>query len=283
MQDKYVGDVGDFGKYGLLRSLCMGSASSAQIKLGVLWYLANSKIDRNARGKDGKHISYLSKQGYEECDPPLFRTLDRIARDSDLFQLSDVKGIHRRYVGKFGAGIRAIETVLPSGTKCFGEEIPPSAGDARSQWFERAYMQLEKRDIVFLDPDNGIFLGGNGAPAKAGKYVLPGEIETLWKHGCSLVIYHHLGRKDSHDNQIKHISGELSKLTEGASIWGLRYRRGSSRAFFILAQEKHHEVIQKGIASMEEGYWQKNNHFEVTCRPLFSKYVNISRREKDFA
>lgn len=190
MQDKYVGDVGDFGKYGLLRSLCMGSTSSAHLKLGVLWYLAHWDIDSKAQENDGKHISYLNKQGYEECDPPLFRMIDRIARDSDLFQLSDVKGIHRRYVGKFGTGIRAIETVLPSGTKCFGEEIPPSASDARSQWFERAYIQLEKRDIVFLDPDNGILLGGNGAPAKAGKYVLPREIETLWKHGCSLVIYH---------------------------------------------------------------------------------------------
>lgn len=268
MQDKYVGDVGDFGKYGLLRSLCMGSASSAQLKLGVLWYLANSKIDRNAREKDGKHISYLSKQGYEECDPTLFRAIGCIARNPALFQISDVKGTYRRYEGNFGAGIRAIETVLPSGTKCFGEEIPPSSGDGRSQWFERAYMQLEKRDIVFLDPDNGIFLGGNGAPAKAGKYVLPGEIETLWKHGCSLVIYHHLGRKDSHDNQIKRISGELSKLTEGASIWGLRYRRGSSRAFFVVAQHKHRKAIQAGITFLENGNWCTNNHFEITSKPF---------------
>ena len=34
VQDRYVGDVGDFGKYGLLRALCGGD-----LTLGVVWYL----------------------------------------------------------------------------------------------------------------------------------------------------------------------------------------------------------------------------------------------------
>ena len=38
MQDRYVGDVGDFGKYGLLRSLCRGDEHGAAFRLGVLWY-----------------------------------------------------------------------------------------------------------------------------------------------------------------------------------------------------------------------------------------------------
>lgn len=267
MQDKYVGDVGDFGKYGLLRSLCMGSTSSAHLKLGVLWYLAHWDIDSKAQENDGKHISYLGKPGYEECDRTLFKAIGPIARHPALFHTADDKGTSRRYIGSLGDGVRAIEKVLPAGTRFFGDQIPSSGVAERSRWLERATMQLQGSDIVFLDPDNGIFLGGNGAPAKAVKYVMLGEIDTLWKNGCSLVIYHHLGRKDSHVNQIKRISGELSKLTEGASIWGLRYRRGSSRAFFVVAQNIHRKAIQTGIASLEEGYWQKNNHFEVTCWP----------------
>ena len=34
MQDRYVGDVGDFGKYGLLRSLCRGDEHGAALRLG---------------------------------------------------------------------------------------------------------------------------------------------------------------------------------------------------------------------------------------------------------
>ena len=33
MQDKYVGDMGDYFKYGLLRCLTKGN------KLGIFWYL----------------------------------------------------------------------------------------------------------------------------------------------------------------------------------------------------------------------------------------------------
>src|SRR5438552_3604612 len=39
MQDGFVADVGDFGKYGLLRALCNleGSSHDARLHLGVVW------------------------------------------------------------------------------------------------------------------------------------------------------------------------------------------------------------------------------------------------------
>ena len=42
MQDQYVGDIGDFGKYGLLRHLTgmRGDAAPEDaLRLGVVWYL----------------------------------------------------------------------------------------------------------------------------------------------------------------------------------------------------------------------------------------------------
>ncbi len=36
MQDRYVGDAGDFAKYGLLRQLIGMPASAADLKLGVV-------------------------------------------------------------------------------------------------------------------------------------------------------------------------------------------------------------------------------------------------------
>ena len=40
MQDRFVGDIGDFGKYGLLRTLA-GIEPKAEpgYRLGVVWYL----------------------------------------------------------------------------------------------------------------------------------------------------------------------------------------------------------------------------------------------------
>lgn len=55
MQDKYVGDVGDFGKYGLLRALF----SNSPFKLGVNWCLVEKEDKKN----DGKHTAYLNING----------------------------------------------------------------------------------------------------------------------------------------------------------------------------------------------------------------------------
>lgn len=46
MQDGYVGDVGDFGKYLLLWNICSPAESNKKLKLGVNWYKAKS--DGNA-------------------------------------------------------------------------------------------------------------------------------------------------------------------------------------------------------------------------------------------
>ena len=69
MQNMYVGDIGDYGKYGLLRAL-----SQPDYKLGIVWYL----IPNESHLKDGKHIDFLSKLKYIDCDRPLFSTLSDI-------------------------------------------------------------------------------------------------------------------------------------------------------------------------------------------------------------
>ena len=35
MQDQYVGDIGDFGKYGMLKMLCGQPADAARLRLYV--------------------------------------------------------------------------------------------------------------------------------------------------------------------------------------------------------------------------------------------------------
>src|SRR5258708_2505541 len=59
MQNRYVGDVGDYGKYALLRALCRSTAAKS-IRLGVIWCLFPDEHQSN----DGKHISYLDDQKF---------------------------------------------------------------------------------------------------------------------------------------------------------------------------------------------------------------------------
>ena len=66
MQDNYVGDIGDYGKYGLLRNV-----TAAGLQLAVNWYRvvlppSNEQDDgeciscsKKPKQKDGKYTSYL--------------------------------------------------------------------------------------------------------------------------------------------------------------------------------------------------------------------------------
>ncbi len=59
MQNQYVGDVGDFGKVGLLRALTgVYPAATPPLKLGVVWYLTlEVGIDSTCRPENNVSIS----------------------------------------------------------------------------------------------------------------------------------------------------------------------------------------------------------------------------------
>ena len=69
MQNRYSGDVGDFGKLGLLRFL-----EKQGLKIGVNWYLT----DDETHNADGKFIEYTSNKAFAECDDELLHTLSDI-------------------------------------------------------------------------------------------------------------------------------------------------------------------------------------------------------------
>lgn len=82
MQDRYTGDIGDFGKLGLLRQLDM-----AGFHIGVNWYLVPDENHNN----DGLHIGYLKKESFRSCDELLWRQLGKIV-DSGMRQVSALEG-----------------------------------------------------------------------------------------------------------------------------------------------------------------------------------------------
>ncbi len=69
MKNQYIADVGDYGKYGLLRFLRM-----QDISIGVNWYFAP---DDNST--DGRKTEYLNKPKYREYDDVLFDEMKRLA------------------------------------------------------------------------------------------------------------------------------------------------------------------------------------------------------------
>ena len=69
MQNRYTGDIGDFGKLGLLRVL-----QSAGLSIGLNWYLTPDETHNG----DGRHVSYLGLQEFRACDEGLWLALRAI-------------------------------------------------------------------------------------------------------------------------------------------------------------------------------------------------------------
>lgn len=55
MQNRYTGDIGDFSKLGLLRTL-----HSAGLSIGLNWYLTPDETHNS----DGRHVGYLRRDGF---------------------------------------------------------------------------------------------------------------------------------------------------------------------------------------------------------------------------
>ena len=80
MQNRYVGDVADFGKHGLLRFLSGMTdpeGPEPKLRLGLVWYMFPDErhgADRKRINGDGGHIGYLEQTEANSgrfglCDP----------------------------------------------------------------------------------------------------------------------------------------------------------------------------------------------------------------------
>ena len=102
MQDRYAGDIGDFGKYGLLRALCGEDGHGPALRLGVLWYRVLEAEENN----DGRHTAYLHSGPWYELARNVTRSLFAIMHEPSC---ADGTAIDRCEVEKSGAS-------LPMGT-----------------------------------------------------------------------------------------------------------------------------------------------------------------------
>jgi hypothetical protein len=243
MQNRYVGDAGDFGKYGLLRHLVRDSRSGIELRLGVIWYL----VDDESGNEDGRHLSYLGDPALRACD-------------------SDLRDVIKEIVEGGERCVSLIEQrkVLPEGTVFFSECLSSNGPIARivrtanrQKWFERALGTTRDCGLVFLDPDNGLEIAS--APpgsAKSHKYVLMQEVQALLAREQSVLVYQHLHRRTPHKAQVAEGLARLRKaFPEVPSIVATTFRRGSARTFFLLTSVSQDTMLRKRLAGLRRSGW----------------------------
>lgn len=248
MQDRYTGDTGDFGKFGLLRALVPKDQEIVR-KLGVIWYLVPDETGTT----EGSLTAYLDDAAYEGLD-------------------EDLHGLLKGIVLSGNRSVRRIEesNVLPPDTVFYGDLLDyggvfgPSPRDVhiregwRRQWLEGALTATKDLDLVFLDPDNGI-ASARVFPrqVKARKYAFLEELRHFLKRGQSLIVIHHPWRVGSVDTQaarwLRTFQEELGVTTPLC----LRLRAGVSRLFFVLPTGKLKTSLVEGARRFVEGSWAR--------------------------
>lgn len=174
MRDEYVADVGDFGKYLLLRKL--HDLRGGKVRIGVNWYYN--------RKPAGAFDYLLNKKSlvYQNLDALLFQELNRIASMRNVL-LAEIAS---------GAALPKFPKPFIHYLKHIPYESLTAAArkNDRERWFEESIKHLNEADIIFLDPDNGI-----SPPSKkktqvgAVKFAFKDEIMQYYDRGKSIIVY----------------------------------------------------------------------------------------------
>ena len=212
MQNKYVGDFGDFVKYSLIKSL------SKNKSLGIAWYLFPDETKKN----DGNHTKYLEKpDDWRNKDPQIFDIMRRLVEDKqrNIASVVDSDALN----------------ITTSVDECLHfEGVGNEKRQWRCEWFSRVRNALATCDLVFADPDTGLCLDKN---FKHWRSIPLSEVHALAEGGRTVIIYHHNTRRPGgHAEEIRYWMGQL----KGCSF-AVRCRAYSPRTFFVLNASRDQE------------------------------------------
>jgi len=231
MKNQYVGDIGDYGKYGLLRFL-----AEREIRIGVNWYLTE-----NDNSTDGKFTDYLSKEAFRIYDPILFDTLKSIAFLED----KTVQMVESTEVIPNASYYHALLD--------FKRKEPLAREWGRRNWFLNSFLFLDDADLIFADPDNGISFQKNSRQKDNEKFVLPEEIVEYYGKGKDIVYYCHKGRRRPEDWEMA--KAGIRKYIRDCQILVLTYHRGTQRSYIFVVHPDQYRMYAGLLNRFENTAW----------------------------
>ncbi len=245
MKNQYIGDIGDYGKYGLLRHL-----SGKGIRIGVNWYL--TKDDPPGFTAETKYLKIPEFRAYDE------ELYDKM---QELAPLKDKTVCMIKESGLF-PDIIFYDGLL--NTDAFPREERKAE---RDKWHQAAMKELGDVEFVFLDPDNSLSRDVDIDKKGSQKYILPSEIEDYFLNMKKDVLYyHHRPRKNEAEwMKDKTIMAGLP----GAKLLAVSAHRWVNRAYIFVVHEKRAELYREAIDGFLSEKWGASERGRK--RPFFTK------------
>ena len=237
MQNRYTGDIGDFGKLGLLRQL-----SRTGLSIGVNWYLTPDETHNG----DGRHIGYLKNDAFRACDEQLWFALGEIVDSGKR----EVSALERPDI---------LQAAFYSKPLDFTGADRSERQTLRWEWHSRAIQQLKNCDIIFVDPDNGLIVPSADGTPKSNKFVLPFELAEYYRAGASVIYYQHKARRSDEFYIAQNKQLIASGAFPNAETLALKFKTTSQRYYFCLMQPQHEAIVTHCVGRMLKTPWK--NHF----------------------
>ena len=231
MKNQYVGDIGDYGKYGLLRFL-----ASRGVKIGINWYLTE-----NDGSRDGRFTEYLNKPSFRKYDPELYDALVSIAEKTE----KSVKMIE--------------EAGLIPGADYYQEVLDLNSQEAfarainRRLWYNNSFLLLGDAELIFADPDNGMTIRKKPNAKDSEKYVLPEEIKRYYFAGKNVVYYCHKGRRTS--EAWEEAKSEIKNYIQDAQIIVETFHKGTQRSYVFVLHPDDYLKYRQMLDDFEKTAW----------------------------
>jgi hypothetical protein len=228
VKDQYFGDVNDFRKYGLLRSLI----APDRLCLGVSWMLTESDTRT-----DGRFLAYLGKpKEYRHLDYELFDWLKQVV---------DCEKDRRT---------ARIEGAALLGSASFQSRILTDCDLERRGYFSECDRRFARCDLVFFDPDNGLEIRSTPSGRKGScKYLYWDEVCNTFTASSSVLIYQHFPH-EKRVGYIDRVTGALQERTRAATVFSF----STPNVLFLLAsQERHAAAFRKQLSAIRS-VWPPN-------------------------
>jgi len=209
MKDQYFGDINDYRKYALLRTLCEDDTTVA-----MCWMLTPDDSRR-----DGRKTAYLEEPNrWRHYDPTLFDSLKQAQGTRNVRQ-AEISGIFPNAV--------------------FHPALLGDSPPERCQHFQEFFSLALDRDLIFFDPDNGLEVPSKPCGRKrSSKYGFWKEVEQAWASRSSILIYQHFPRKER-SGFISQKAEELRKRLGTPKVVSFR----TPHVAFFLANQPKHEFL----------------------------------------
>lgn len=231
MKNQYVGDIGDYGKYGLLRFL-----ASYGIKIGVNWFLTE-----NDGSTDGRFTTYLKNPAERAYDPELFDALQNITDCPD----KTVKMIEQA-------------RIIPD-AEFYGELLKSNSLEAsarewnRRLWFNNSTLMLGNAELIFADPDNGISYRKTARIKDSEKFILPEDVAEYYNSGKNVVYYCHKGRRKQ--EAWEQAKAEIRNHIRDAQLLAVTCHRGTQRSYIFVLHPDCYMKYEKIITAFLDSEW----------------------------